>query len=287
MLDWSPDGAPRSRRFDDVYFSTEGGLDEARAVFLAGCGLPDAWRGRPRFVVGELGFGTGLNILALLELWRRARPAGGRLDIFSIEAFPLSREDAARALGAWPERADLAGTLIRRWPTAEGFHRIDFPGLDARLDLAVMEAAEALAAWDGRADAWFLDGFSPAKNPEMWREEVLALLAQRSAPGARAASFTIAGAGEGLGVQPGHDPAAGVEPRRDQGRRIARGGDRGVRDHQRAQPLRLAGPGEGGAGDARSDDADARRRPMGRRGRLDQPRLQPFGLASEAGAALD
>ena len=194
MLDWSQDGAPRSRRFDDVYFSTEGGLDEARAVFLAGCGLPDAWRGKPRFVVGELGFGTGLNILALLELWRDARPAGGRLDIFSIEAFPLSREDAARALAAWPGLEDLAGTLIRRWPTAEGFHRIDFPGLDASLDLAVMEAAEALAAWDGRADAWFLDGFSPSKNPEMWREEVLALLAQRSAPGARAASFTIAGA---------------------------------------------------------------------------------------------
>ncbi|HEY5409566.1 MAG TPA: tRNA (5-methylaminomethyl-2-thiouridine)(34)-methyltransferase MnmD [Caulobacteraceae bacterium] len=194
ILDWSQDGAPRSRRFDDVYFSAEGGLDEARAVYLAGCGLPDAWRGRSRFTVGELGFGTGLNILALLELWRRTRPVGGRLVIFSIEAFPLSREDAAAALRAWPELEDLAAPLIRRWPTAEGFHRIDFPGLDASLDLAVMEAAEALHAWDGRADAWFLDGFSPAKNPEMWREAVLTLLAQRSVPGARAASFTIAGA---------------------------------------------------------------------------------------------
>ena len=194
LLDWSQDGAPRSRRFDDVYFSTAGGLDEARAVYLSGCGLPDAWRGRSRFTVGELGFGTGLNVLALLELWRRTRPPDGRLHIFSIEAFPLSREDAARALAAWPELADLAAPLIRRWPTAEGFHRIDFPGLDASLDLAVMEAAEALEAWDGRADAWFLDGFSPAKNPEMWREEVLALIAQRSAPGARAATFTIAGA---------------------------------------------------------------------------------------------
>ena len=193
-IDWSAEGAPRSRRFDDIYFSPEGGLDESRAVFLAGCGLPDAWRGRRRFVVGELGFGTGLNILALLDLWRLWRPPGARLGIFSIEAFPLSPEDAARALGAWPGLTDLARPLLRRWPTAEGFHRIDFPGLGARLDLAVMEAAEALQEWRGRADAWFLDGFAPSRNPGMWRQEVLDLVAARSAPGARAATFTVAGA---------------------------------------------------------------------------------------------
>ena len=194
ILDWSDEGAPRSRLFDDVYFSAEGGLEESRAVFLVGCGLPEAWRGRRRFTVGELGFGTGLNILALLDLWRRERPDGGRLNIFSIEAFPLSRGDAARALAAWPALADLAAPLIRRWPTAEGFHRIDFPGLGASLDLAVMEAAEALEAWSGGADAWFLDGFSPARNPQMWRPEVLDLVAARSAPRARAATFTVAGA---------------------------------------------------------------------------------------------
>ena len=193
-LDWSPDGAPRSRRFDDVYFSAEGGLEESRAIFLAGCDLPQAWQGRDRFVVGELGFGTGLNILALLELWRRTRPPGGRLNVFSIEAFPLSRPDAERALQAWPGMADLAAVLLRHWPTAQGFHRIDLPELGATLDVAIMEAAEALGAWSGRADAWFLDGFSPARNPEMWRQEVLDLLAQRSAPGAAAATFTVAGA---------------------------------------------------------------------------------------------
>ena len=194
ILDWNSDGAPSSHRFGDVYFSSEGGLEESRAVFLAGCGLPEAWRGRDCFTVGELGFGTGLNVLALLDLWRRERPPGGRLCIFSVEAFPLSRQDAGRALGAWPELADLAGPLLRRWPTAEGFHRIDFPDLGASLDLAVMEAVEALEAWAGRADAWLLDGFSPARNPEMWRQEVLDLLARRSAPGARAASYTVAGA---------------------------------------------------------------------------------------------
>ena len=192
-IDWSEPGAPRSRRFDDIYFSIEGGLDETRAVFLAGCGLPEAWRGRSRFVVGELGFGTGLNVLALLELWRLQRPGDGRLNVFSIEAYPLARAQAQRALSAWPGLADLAAPLLHRWPTSEGFHRIDFPGLGASLDLAVMEAATALGAWRGQADAWFLDGFAPSRNPEMWRPEVLDLVAKRSAPGARAATFTVAG----------------------------------------------------------------------------------------------
>ena len=194
LIDWEPSGAPRSRQFDDVYFSREDGLAESRAVFLAGCGLPEAWRDRDRFVVGELGFGTGLNILALLRLWSEAGPPGARLNIFSVEAHPLSREDAARSLQAWPELAGLAAPLLAGWPTSRGFHRLDFPPLHATLDIAIAEAADALQAWDGRADAWFLDGFSPARNPEMWREEVLALVAERSSGGARAATFTVAGA---------------------------------------------------------------------------------------------
>ncbi|MFC3067792.1 tRNA (5-methylaminomethyl-2-thiouridine)(34)-methyltransferase MnmD [Phenylobacterium soli] len=194
-LDWSEDGQPRSRLYGDVYFSTEDGLAETRAVFLEGCGLPGAWAGRRRFVVGELGFGTGLNIAALLDLWRRARPAGGQLHIFSIEAHPIAAEEAARALGRWPEIAEAAGPLVANWAgRARGFHRVELPELGAILDLAVMDVGQALARWDGAADAWFLDGFSPALNPAMWSEEILRLVAARSAPGARAATFTVAGA---------------------------------------------------------------------------------------------
>src|SRR5437879_104504 len=91
-LSWTDAGVPRSERFGDVYFSAEDGLAETRAVFLEGCGLPDAWRGRRRFCVGELGFGTGLNILALLDLWRREKPADGVLGIFSVEAYPIAPE---------------------------------------------------------------------------------------------------------------------------------------------------------------------------------------------------
>ena len=194
-LIWRDDGLPQSALYGDVYFSSVDGLAETRAVFLAGCDLPAAWRGRDHFTVGELGFGTGLNIAALLDLWRREKAPGQRLRVFSIEAHPITRDEAARALAVWPELGEAAQVLLDHWPgRARGFHRIDLPGFDATFDLAVTEVEEALAAWDGAADAWFLDGFSPALNPAMWREEILAAVAARSAPGARAATFTVAGA---------------------------------------------------------------------------------------------
>ena len=194
-LVWREDGLPQSSLYGDVYFSNVDGLAETRAVFLAGCGLPKRFAEQRDFVVGELGFGSGLNIAALLDLWRREKPVGGKLHIFSIEAHPLERDEAARILAHWPELGEAAQVLLDHWPgRARGFHRIDLPGFDAVLDLAVMDVVEALEAWDGAADAWFLDGFSPALNPAMWREEVLAAVARRSATGARAATFTVAGA---------------------------------------------------------------------------------------------
>lgn len=194
-LTWSDDGAPRSGRFGDVYFSADDGLAESRAVFLAGCGLPDAWEGCSRYTVAELGFGTGLNILALLDLWRRKGPAGARLHVFTIEGFPLDRDEASRALAAWPELSEIAEVLLGRWPVGTpGFHRIDLPEFSAVIDLAVGDVGWALSQWTGRADAWFLDGFSPALNPEMWSDAVFDGIAARSALGARVATFTVAGA---------------------------------------------------------------------------------------------
>lgn len=213
QMEWTEDGRPRSPLYGDTYFGADDGLAESRAVFLEGCGLPAAWSGRRTFTVGELGFGTGLNILALIDLWRREGPPGGRLHVFSVEAHLMAREDAARALSAWPELGPAADALLDRWPAPRrGFHRIDLPGLGVVIDLALMEAGEALAKWTGRADAWFLDGFAPALNPEIWREEVLLAVAARSAPGARAASFTVAGrvrrgleaAGFAVSRAPGH-----------------------------------------------------------------------------------
>lgn len=194
-LIWRDDGLPQSRLYGDVYFSSEDGLAETQAVYLAGCGLPNAWAGRRRFTVAELGFGSGLNIAALLMLWQERRPTGGRLHIFSVEAHPMAATDAARALGRWPQIAPAMQALLAAWPApTPGFHRLDLPGFDAVLDLAILPADEALARWDGRADAWFLDGFSPALNPAMWTPALMQAVADRSAPGARAATFTVAGA---------------------------------------------------------------------------------------------
>lgn len=194
-LIWAEDGSPRSGRFDDVYFSKQDGLAESRAVFLTGCGLPQAWAGRTHFTVGELGFGTGLNIAALLDLWQRTAPPTAHLHIFSVEGFPLRADEARRALSAWPELAPVATPLLEAWPEpTPGFHRIDLPACRATLDLAVGEVTWALNAWSGRADAWFLDGFSPATNPDMWSPDVLNAITARSAPGARLATFTVAGA---------------------------------------------------------------------------------------------
>jgi tRNA 5-methylaminomethyl-2-thiouridine biosynthesis bifunctional protein len=188
-------GVPRSTQFDDLYYSRSGGLAEARAVFLAGCDLPAAWADSEAFVVGELGFGSGLNVAALLDLWRRTRPPGGRLHIFSVEAFPLAPGDAQRALAAWPEIRDPAAALLGGWPRrARGFHRIVFAALGAVLDVAVMDVEDALDAWTGFADAWFLDGFSPSRNPAMWTDRVLGAVAHRSTEGARLATFTVSGA---------------------------------------------------------------------------------------------
>ena len=194
-VQWREDGLPGSALYGDVYFSSDDGLAESRAVFLTGCDLPNAWTGRRIFTVAELGFGTGLNIVALLDLWRRERPQGAKLCIFSVEAHPMSAADAARALARWPELAGIADILLARWPgQARGVHRVDLPEFDAVLDLAVGEVETALTQWDGRANAWFLDGFSPALNPAMWNDTVLDLVGARSAPGARAATFTVAGA---------------------------------------------------------------------------------------------
>ena len=194
-LVWTERGEPRSSRFGDVYFSADDGLAESRAVFLQGCDLPGAWSERQSFTVAELGFGTGLNIAALLDLWHGEGPANGWLNVFSIEAFPLTAREAARALANWPELAAVTEALVARWPAGTpGIHRIDLPEWRATLDLAVGDVEWALSQWQGVADAWFLDGFSPALNPQMWAEPVIDLIVARSAPDARIATFTVAGA---------------------------------------------------------------------------------------------
>lgn len=192
MLDWREGGIPVSTRFDDPYFSLNDGLAETRHVFLAGNGLPA--RFCAGFHIAELGFGTGLNMLAALIAWRAAG-APGPLHFTSFEAYPLPAADIARALAHFPEAAAIAAPFLAQWATglaqAKGQIRLGLPGLEA--DIILGDARDTLPLWQGRADAWFLDGFSPAKNPELWSDALMTEVARHSAPGGTFATYTAAG----------------------------------------------------------------------------------------------
>lgn len=194
QLDWSQPGGPRASDYGDVYFSVEDGLEETREVFLRACNLPEAWDAKPVFVVGELGFGTGLNALALWQLWREQGNSAGWLHFVSIEKHPLSRAQAARAFAAWPQLAALTRQLLAQWPSRlKGPHRLVFP--DDRFTITVFhdDAEHALEQMHAQMDCWFLDGFAPARNEAMWSQTVLDHLGRLSRPGARVGTFTVAG----------------------------------------------------------------------------------------------
>ncbi|MEL6464777.1 MAG: tRNA (5-methylaminomethyl-2-thiouridine)(34)-methyltransferase MnmD [Pseudomonadota bacterium] len=182
-LEWRGGGVPVSRRYDDPYFSLEDGLAETRHVFLEGNDLPA--RFVDGFHVAELGFGTGLNFLTAWAAWRAAG-APGRLRFTSFEAFPIDVAEMERALAAFPEVADLSAQLV-----AAGGGSVEFD--DAMLTVIEGDARATLPVWDGKADAWFLDGFSPAKNPELWGAELMAEVARHTVPAGTVATYTAAG----------------------------------------------------------------------------------------------
>lgn len=194
-LSWKEDGTPVNEQVGDIYYSVEDGLQETRAIFLKACGLPQRWHGRSTFTVAELGFGTGLNFLALWQLWRAERQDHGWLHFVSFEGFLIDAEEVSRALSVWPELQELTEKLVAAWPYhAKGVHRIVWPEerLTLTLHIGLIEGTLPQASF--KADAWFLDGFSPAKNEAMWDETLWPLVAQRSASGAIASTFTVAGA---------------------------------------------------------------------------------------------
>lgn len=198
-LDWSSPGGPRATAFDDVYYSAADGLAEAETVFLQACQLEQrfcALGPGETFIIGELGFGSGLNVLAAWRMWRACGPpTGARLHCVSVEAAPLPADDMAKAHAHWPELADLSHRLIGALPPpVKGLHRVDFADDGVSLTLAILPVLDALAALDLQADAWFLDGFAPARNPDMWTDEVLRAVGAKTRPGGLVGTYTVAGA---------------------------------------------------------------------------------------------
>jgi len=196
-LDWQ-DGQPLSRRFGDVYFSRASGLDEARHVFLEQNDLParfTALAGLDSFVVGETGFGTGLNFLAAWQCFCQNAPTCGQLHFLSVEKYPLTPGDLVKALALWPELTRYSQALLQQYGhLTAGAHRFVFDAGRVTLTLLVGDVLDCFPQWEAQVDAWFLDGFAPSKNPEMWQPELFRQMARLSAPNATFATFTSAGA---------------------------------------------------------------------------------------------
>ncbi len=204
-LHFNEEGTPVSREFDDVYFSNDNGLEETRYVFLGGNRLPERFVEHPRalFITAESGFGTGLNFLTLWQAFNAFRAAHPdatlkRLHFISFEKYPLTQDDMARAHSHWPELAELSRQLRNNWPLPfSGCHRLLLDNGTVTLDLWFGDINQTMSQLDdsyrAQVDAWFLDGFAPARNPDMWVAKLFHSMARLARPGATLATFTAAG----------------------------------------------------------------------------------------------
>ena len=187
------DGVPYSAAYGDVYHSADGGAGQAQHVFLQGCGLPAGWAGHERFVLLETGFGTGLNFLATWTAWRNDPARCARLHFLSVEKHPFRAEDLARLHAQWPEFASRSGELLANWPTlTPGFHRIALDGGRVQLTLMLGDALDCLPQVQAEVDAFYLDGFAPDSNADLWQPALFNELARLARPGAAAATYTVA-----------------------------------------------------------------------------------------------
>ncbi|MEW7311769.1 bifunctional tRNA (5-methylaminomethyl-2-thiouridine)(34)-methyltransferase MnmD/FAD-dependent 5-carboxymethylaminomethyl-2-thiouridine(34) oxidoreductase MnmC [Buttiauxella gaviniae] len=204
-LDFNEEGTPVSREFDDVYFSNDNGLEETRYVFLGGNRLSErfATHERALFVVGESGFGTGLNFLTLWQAFddfckNQPQATLKRLHFISFEKFPLTAKDLSAAHAHWPELAEFAAQLQQQWPLPmAGCHRLLLADGRITLDLWFGDINELIPQLDdtlnNQVDAWFLDGFAPSKNPDMWTPQLFSAMAKLARTGGTLATFTCAG----------------------------------------------------------------------------------------------
>lgn len=211
-LRWNNQGQPQSTQFNDVYFSADNGLEESRCVFLQHNHLAERLRALPTtgdFIIGETGFGTGLNFLATWQQWEQIAPPAARLHFISVEKYPLTPTDMAQAHKLWPELQKYSQQLLplykrnhtgQHLPCWQHF-RFGTITLTLILDDATAGLTQLLAhphpafsqtPWQG-VDAWFLDGFAPAKNPDMWCEKLFNTLSRLSKPSTTLATFTAAG----------------------------------------------------------------------------------------------
>ncbi|MBT8129712.1 MAG: tRNA (5-methylaminomethyl-2-thiouridine)(34)-methyltransferase MnmD, partial [Gammaproteobacteria bacterium] len=193
QIEWN-NGTPRSAAFDDVYFSEHDGIEETRHVFLQQNDLPQRWLESGRFVIAETGFGTGLNFLVTMQAWLQSAPTDACLYYISIENQPVSPEDIRKLAVHWPELESPVEELLRIYPPPlPGMHLLELAQGRVRLHLIFDEVTSAIAQINTRVDAWYLDGFAPSRNPEMWNARVYELIGRNTPAGGSFATYTAAG----------------------------------------------------------------------------------------------
>ena len=175
-LTWQ-NGNPYSEVFEDHFFAQEGGYEESKYVFLAQNDLPQRWKGLEKektpknFVIGETGFGTGLNFLTTAEAWLAHSALDQQLHYLSIEKHPFQKSDLTQIYSKWENLKELGAELLARYPPMlGGFHRRYLFEDRIVLTLVFGDVVEVLPQISGKVDAWYLDGFAPSKNPQMWSE---------------------------------------------------------------------------------------------------------------------
>jgi tRNA 5-methylaminomethyl-2-thiouridine biosynthesis bifunctional protein len=193
-LEWR-NNEPYSTIFDDVYFSSDNGLLETEYVFIAGNDLTQRWQGLEQntFSIIETGFGTGLNFLCAAKHWLENAPSEAKLTFTSLEKFPLTGAELQQALMHWPALKPLSDVLLSNYETllAQGTCMLFNQRIE--LNLRIGDAVSELGKINTKADAWFLDGFAPSKNPDMWQAPLFAQMARLSHPNTSFATFTSAG----------------------------------------------------------------------------------------------
>lgn len=192
-LSWKNNNVPYSAAFGDVYYSTIDPVGETQHVFLDGIDAPNCWTGCAQFVIGETGFGTGLNFLATWDLWRKTRKPGSKLYYISVEGAPLAPDDLAKAHAPLPALAELSAQLISAYPVRHpGYHQVLLDGGEVELLLLFGPVDEMLEGLSAQVDAWYLDGFAPSRNADMWSPQVLAAISDCSGVGTRVATYSAA-----------------------------------------------------------------------------------------------
>lgn len=192
-LEFRDGDMPFSKGFGDHFYCKNDGRLECGHVFLGGNGLPSRWDEGGSFTIGELGFGTGLNFLETWRQWKEHRKHGAMLHFVSFEAYPMAADVMARSLAAWPEIQTEYAALEQQWPALTQMPIAWQMDEETTLTIIVADVLDGMTAWQGAADAWFLDGFAPARNPDMWSLELMQAMQARTNEGGTFASYTAAG----------------------------------------------------------------------------------------------